>query len=71
MALRLIALTQNNLPYKVEIIEKKNPIPPLASFRYKIKDSDRIRYIISENNNNQYKRLFDSSKDKEIDDTII
>ena len=62
MSLRLIVLAQNNLPYKVEIIEKNNPIPSFASFRYKIKDSDRIRYIISENNKNQYKRLFDSSK---------
>ena len=71
VALRLIALAQNNLPYDVENIEKNNPIPPLPSFRYKIKDSDRIRYIISENNKNQYKRLFDSSKDKETDNTII
>ena len=71
VGLRLIALAQNNLPYDVENIEKNTPIPPLPSFKYKIKDNDRIIYKISENNKNQYKRLFDTSKDKETDTTII
>ena len=71
VALRLIALAQNNLPYDVENIENNTPIPPLPTFKYKIKDSDRIKYKISENNKIQYKRLFDNSKDKETDETII
>ena len=71
IALRLIALAQNNLPYDIENIEKNYPIPPLPCFKYKIKESDRIIYKISENNKIQYKRLFDSNKDKETDEKII
>ena len=63
VALRLIALAQNNLPYDIENIEKNSPIPPLPSFKYKIKANDKIIYKISENNKMQYKRLFDNSKD--------
>ena len=71
VALRLIALAQNNLPYDTENIEKNSPIPPLPSFKYKIKESEKIIYKISENNKIQYKRLFDSSKDNESDEKII
>ena len=71
VALRLIALAQNNLPYDTENIEKNYPIPPLPSFKYIIKDSEKINYKISENNKNQYKRLFDKSKDNESDEKII
>ena len=66
VALRLIALAQNNLPYDIE-----KPIPPLANFKYKIKESEKIIYKISENNKLQYKRLFDNSKDNENDEKII
>ena len=41
-ALRLIALAQNDMPYTEESIEKNTPIPPLPSFKYKIKMNDRI-----------------------------
>ena len=71
VALRLIALAQNNLPYGIENIEKNSPIPPLANFKYKIKESEKIIYKISENNKLQYKRLFDNSKDNENDEKII
>ena len=71
VALRLIALAQNNLPYDIENIEKNSPIPPLANFKYKIKESEKIIYKISENNKLQYKRLFDNSKDNENDEKII
>ena len=47
VALRLIALAQNNFPYDIENIEKNTPIPPLPSFKYKINFSDKIIYKIS------------------------
>jgi hypothetical protein len=71
VALRLIALAQNNYPYTEEAIEKNSPIPPLPNFKYKIKgDNVKILYKISENNKNTYKRLFDSNKDKETDEKL-
>ena len=69
--LRLIALAQNNMPYKEENIRTNSPIPPLPSFKYKIKMSNRIIYKISENNKKAYKRLFENSKDNKNDIDII
>ena len=70
-ALRLIALAQNNMPYTEESIEKNTPIPPLPSFKYKIKMNDRIIYKITENNKQAFRRLFENSKINKTDPDII
>ena len=43
------------MPYTEESIIKNSPIPPLPSFKYKIKMNDRIIYKISENNKKAFK----------------
>ena len=70
-ALRLVALAQNNMPYTEESIEKNTPIPPLPSFKYKIKMNDRIIYKITENNKQAFRRLFENSKINKTDPDII
>ena len=70
-ALRLIALAQNNMPYTEESIEKNTPIPPLPSFKYKIKMNDRIIYKLTENNKQAFRRLFEKSKINKTDPDII
>ena len=69
--LRLIALAQNNMPYTEESIKNNTPIPPLPSFKYKIKMNDRIIYKISENNKKAFKRIFESNKANKNDTNII
>ena len=71
VALRLIALAQNNFPYTEESVERNTPIPPLPHFKYKIKaDNERIIYKISQNNKIKYQKLFDDSKENNYDDNI-
>ena len=70
-ALRLVALAQNNMPYTEESIEKNTPIPPLPTFKYKIKMNDRIIYKITENNKQAFRRLFENSKINKTDNEII
>jgi len=71
VALRLIALAQNNFPYTEESVEKNTPIPPLPYFKYKIKaDNERVIYKMSQNNKIKYKKLFDDSKENIYDDNI-
>ena len=36
VALRLIALAQNNMPFSAENIDRNNPIPPLPQFNLNI-----------------------------------
>ena len=71
VALRLIALAQNNFPYTEESVEKNTPIPPLPHFKYKIKaDNESIIYKMSQNDKIKYQRLFDDSKENNYDDNI-
>ena len=71
VALRLIALAQNNFPYNEESVEKNTPLPPLPHFKYKIQaDNERIMYKISQNNKIKYQKLFDDSKENNFDNNI-
>ena len=71
VALRLIALAQNNFPYNEESVEKNTPLPPLPHFKYKIAaDNERIMYKISQNNKIKYQKLFDDSKENNFDNNI-
>ena len=47
VAMRLIALAQNNMPYTAQSIEMNNPIPPLAQFNLNNLNNN------NQNNNNQ------------------
>ena len=71
VALRLIALAQNNFPYNEESVEKNTPLPPLPHFKYKIAaDNERIIYKMSQNNKIKYQKLFDDSKENNFDYNI-
>ena len=59
------------MPYTEESIEKNTPIPPLPTFKYKIKTNDRIIYKITENNKQAFRRLFENSKINKTDNEII
>lgn len=79
VALRLIALAQNNMPFNAQCIEMNNPIPPLPNFNIK-KDEQNTQninngnnfntsnnaniYEISENEKIYLKRFFDENKEQ-------
>ena len=70
IALRLIALAQNNFPFTKREIENNAPIPPLPSFPYfndneqdNNIDDDESVYEIPEYNINLYKKFFENNKD--------
>ena len=71
IALRLVALAQNNLPISEECIIKNAPIPPLPVFDLKKTsnpaDLDAI-FAMSEKDKEKYKMFFD--KNKEYNDKI-
>ncbi len=71
IALRLVALAQNNLPISEECIIKNAPIPPLPVFDLKKTsnpaDLDAI-FAMSEKDKDKYKMFFD--KNKEYNDKI-
>ena len=71
IALRLVALAQNNLPISDECIIKNAPIPPLPVFDLKKTsnpaDLDAI-FAMSEKDKEKYKMFFD--KNKEYNDKI-
>ena len=65
VALRLIALAQNNMPYNAQAIITNNPLPPLPNFNLKkdfLADDDNL-FEMRDDEKVKYKRLFDINKD--------
>ena len=65
VALRLIALAQNNMPYNAQAIILNKPIPPLPNFNLKkdyLADNDSL-FEMREDEKVKYKRVFDINKD--------
>lgn len=50
VALRLVALSQNNLPSDAKSILYNNPIPPLPKFDLKIRNKDNVQNLDNTNN---------------------
>ena len=65
VALRLIALAQNNMPYTSQNIELNRPIPPLPNFNLKkdILSDEDIKYNLTDEEKIKLKRFFDTNKD--------
>ena len=65
VALRLIALAQNNMPYNAQAIILNKPIPPLPNFNLKkdfLADNDSL-FELRDDEKVKYKRVFDINKD--------
>ena len=65
VALRLIALAQNNMPYNAQSIILNRPIPPLPNFNLKkdfLSDDDNL-FEMRDDEKVKYKRIFDINKD--------
>ena len=65
VALRLIALAQNNMPYNAQAIILNRPIPPLPNFNLKkdfLADDDAL-FEMRDDEKVKYKRFFDINKD--------
>ena len=65
VALRLIALAQNNMPYDERAIILNKPIPPLPNFNLKkdyLSDNDYL-FEMRDDDKVKYKRYFDINKD--------
>ena len=65
VALRLIALAQNNMPYNEQAIILNKPIPPLPNFNLKkdfLADGD-TSFELRDDEKVKYKRIFDINKD--------
>ena len=65
VALRLIALAQNNMPYNAQAIILNRPIPPLPNFNLKkdyLSDDDAL-FEMRNDEKVKYKRFFDINKD--------
>ena len=65
VALRLIALAQNNMPYNAQSIVLNRPIPPLPNFNLKkdyLPDNDNL-FEMRDDEKVKYKRYFDINKD--------
>ena len=65
VALRLIALAQNNMPFNAQAIILNTPIPPLPSFNLKkdrLAEDDNL-YEMRYDEKVKYKRIFDLNKD--------
>ena len=65
VALRLIALAQNNMPYNEQAIILNKPIPPLPNFNLKkdfLADGD-ASFELRDDEKVKYKRIFDINKD--------
>ena len=65
VALRLIALAQNNMPYNAQAIITNNPLPPLPNFNLKkdfLSDDDTL-FEMRDDEKVKYKRFFDINKD--------
>ena len=75
VALRLIALAQNNFPFTEQEIEKNSPIPPLPKFcnfnqrpsnNGNNDEDDDPTYQIPHNNLILYKQYFENNKDSQL-----
>ena len=65
VALRLIALAQNNMPFNAQAIILNTPIPPLPNFNLKkdcLADDDNL-YEMGYDEKVKFKRIFDLNKD--------
>ena len=65
VALRLIALAQNNMPFNEQAIILNKPIPPLPNFNLKkdfLADGD-ASFELRDDEKVKYKRIFDINKD--------
>ena len=65
VALRLIALAQNNMPFNEQAIILNKPIPPLPNFNLKkdfLADGD-TSFELKDDEKIKYKRIFDINKD--------
>ena len=65
VALRLIALAQNNMPYNAQAIITNRPLPPLPNFNLKkdyLSDDDAL-FEMRDDEKTKYKRFFDINKD--------
>ena len=65
VALRLIALAQNNMPYNAQAIITNKPLPPLPNFNLKkdfLADDDNL-FEMRDDEKVKYKRFFDINKD--------
>ena len=65
VALRLIALAQNNMPFNEQAIILNKPIPPLPNFNLKkdfLADGDSA-FELRDDEKVKYKRIFDINKD--------
>ena len=65
VALRLIALAQNNMPFNEQAIILNKPIPPLPNFNLKkdfLADGD-TSFELKDDEKVKYKRIFDINKD--------
>ena len=74
IALRLIALAQNNFPFTEKEIEINSPIPPLPKFEiisqkpsncFNDEDDGQV-YQIPQSNLKLYKQLFENNKDSQL-----
>jgi hypothetical protein len=65
IALRLVALAQNNFPVNAESIRNNYPLPPLPTFDLKKKNviEDDSFFELNEQEKIKYKRFFDINKD--------
>ena len=66
IALRLIALAQNNIPFSISNIITNSPIPPLPVFNLKNTDNDfdiEEVFVMNEKDKDKYRMYFDKSKE--------
>ena len=64
IAMRLIALAQNNVNFSRLNIENNSPIPPLPKFNLKNEDDENSPFFnLNEENKLKYKKYFDSNKE--------
>ena len=71
VALRLIALAQNNMPFTAQSIEMNNPIPPLANFdmtnlQNEVNNKMNNMNNNQQNNNNNNQKICEISQKEEI-----
>ena len=65
IALRLVALAQNNFPVNSESIRNNNPLPPLPKFDLKKKNiiEDESLFELNDNDKSKYFRFFNLNKE--------
>ena len=66
VALRLIALAQNNMPFNEQSIEMNNPIPPLPNFDLNSNPNNNQNNFNQNNNNNNQNNFNQNNNNQDI-----